>query len=404
MDENESHAGGGGQIVKVCIGSAGRFHTFDLARQMERLGYLGQLYTGYPKYKVDALPPEKVQTFPWAIVPTILLGRCGLHGLQKRANVLAIRSFDRSMAARLERCDIFHCLSSFGLRTHRVAKERYGAITICDRASSHILYADEILREEYASWALPYRPIDRILVERELQEYETCDLILLPSSFAYRSFLQNGVPESKLIKIPFGVDLSLFRPVVKEDDVFRVIYVGALSLQKGIPYLLEAIARLRLPKFELWLIGSSLPETRQFLVNFEGSYRYFGVLPRRELYKFYSQSSVLVLASIQEGFGLVQAQAMACGLPVIATAHTGAEDLFTDGVEGFIVPIRSPEAIREKVLYLYQNPERRETMAKAALQRVQLLGGWDSYGNQIARCYESALEHQVGAVHANPSG
>jgi len=100
-----------------------------------------------------------------------------------------------------------------------------------------------------------------------------------------------------------------------------------------------------------------------------------------------------VLPSIQDGFGLVQAQAMACGLPVVATTHTGAEDLFTNGVEGFIVPIRCSEAIREKILYLYNNNELREEIARAALRRVQSLGGWDSYGQVMIDRYRLALAH-----------
>ncbi len=390
--------------MKVCIGSGGRFHTFDLARQMERLGYLRRLYTGYPKWKVDGLPDTKVRSFPWLMGPNMLLRQWGLHGLAERITPLVHESFDLWMSKRLEPCDIFHCLSSFGLKTHRIARERYGAITVCDRGSSHILYQDEILAEEYARWGLRYRPIDRRIVERELQEYEECDLIFVPSTFAYRSFLEKNVPKEKLVKIPYGVDLSLFRRVTKRDNVFRVIYVGAMSLQKGIPYLLEALAPLnKLPNFEVWLIGGIFPEVRPFMAKYEGCYRYFDIVPRTELFKYYSQGSVFVIASIQEGLALVQAQAMACGLPVIATVNTGAEDLFTDGVEGFIVPIRSPEAIREKVLYLYEHPEIRDEMARAALRRVQLLGGWNTYGEKVVACYKAALARVRGRDDAHSS-
>ena len=388
--------------MRVCVGSAGRFHTFDLARQLERRGYLGALYTAYPRWKVDGLPRGMVRTFPWVMGPLTVAARLGLHGLAERRNYWVAESFDRWVASRLEPCEVYHCLSSFGVRSHRVARERYGALTICDRGSSHILYQDEVLAEEHARWGIPYRPIDRRLVDRELQEYDFCDRIFVPSSFVYRSFVQKGVPETKLLKIPYGVDLSLFRPVPKEDDVFRVVYVGALSLQKGIPDLLEAVCSLRLPRFEVWLIGSLLPEVGPFLRKWEGRYRYLGVIPRKELYRYYSQGSVFVIASVQEGMALVQAQAMACGLPVIATKNTGAEDLFTDGVEGFIVPIRNPEAIREKVLYLYEHPEIREEMAQAALRRVRSLGGWETYGSSIVAAYDEALKARERSV-AHPT-
>jgi glycosyltransferase involved in cell wall biosynthesis len=372
--------------MKVFIGSAGRFHTFDLARQMERLGNLGRVYTAYPKWKVDGIPVHKVSSFPWLLVPQIVFGRAGFRSVQCGLNRVVIETFDRWMARNLESCDVFHCLSSFGVKSHSLARAK-GTLTVCDRGSSHIVYQDRILRQEYLHRGIDFSGIDQWTIDRELAEYESCDLVIVPSTFAYNSFIEMGVSATKLRKISYGVDLSLFRPIVKADRVFRVIYVGVIGLRKGVPYLLDALRRLDLPRFEVWFIGSVLPEIQPFLQRCEGQFRYLGVIPRRELYKYYSQASVLVLPSLEEGLALVQAQGMACGLPVIATANTGAEDLFTDGVEGFIVPIRDPQSIRDKILYLYENPDKRDQMAAAALSGVRSLGGWDTYGDQMAECH-----------------
>ena len=139
------------------------------------------------------------------------------------------------------------------------------------------------------------------------------------------------------------------------------------------------------------MIGSIDPDVRPLLAKYQDRFQHLGVIPRPELYKYYSQGSVFVIASIEEGLALVQAQAMACGLPVIATTNTGAEDLFSDGVEGFIVPIRSPEAIREKIVFLYEHPAVRDEMAEAAKRRVRHLGGWDRYGEKAAATYRERL-------------
>ena len=384
---------------KVCIGSAGRFHAFDLARQMDRLGHLARLYTAFPRWKVDSLPQGKVSTFPWLMATSTALARICRTRLPKEIGWMVTDTFGRWVARRLEPCDVCHCLSSFGLRAHRVARERYGALTVCDRGSSHILYQDEILAEEHALWKVPYYRIDPRVVEQELQEYEECDLITVPSDFVYRTFVEKGVAKEKLRLVPYGVDLSLFRPVPKRNKTFRVIYVGALSLQKGLPYLLRAIEPLRLPGFEVCLIGSLAPEIKLVLEKWKGPFRYLGPIPRTELFSYYSQGSVFVLASIQEGLALVQAQAMACGLPIIATTNTGAESLFSDGREGFIVPIRDPRAIREKILYLYEHPDVRDAMAQAARERVQHLGGWDDYGNRMLAVYQNALSCRLGTAN-----
>jgi glycosyltransferase involved in cell wall biosynthesis len=376
--------------MRVCIGSAGRFHSFDLARQTDRLGHLARLYTAYPRWKVDGLPREKVSTFPWLMAPSAAFARVCRTRLPREIDWMVADTFGSWLARRLEPSDVCHCLSSYGLRAHRVARERYGAVTVCDRGSSHILYQDEILAEEYSLWKVPYRRIDPRVVERELQEYEECDIITVPSDFAYRTFVQKGAAKEKLRLVPYGVDLSLFRPIPKPEKTFRVIYVGALSLQKGIPYLLQAVEPLRLPDFELWLIGVLDPEVKPILERYRGSFRYLGLIHRTKLFSYYSQGSVFVMASIQEGLALVQAQAMACGLPVISTTNTGAESLFTDGQEGFIVPIRDPGAIRDKILYLYEHPDVRDAMAHAARDRVQHLGGWGDYGSRMLSVYEDA--------------
>jgi glycosyltransferase involved in cell wall biosynthesis len=110
-----------------------------------------------------------------------------------------------------------------------------------------------------------------------------------------------------------------------------------------------------------------------------------GHIPQPELKQIMSRSHVMVLPSIEEGLALVQAQALACGCPVIGTHHTGAEDLFTDGKEGFVVPIRDPRAIADRLQLLADEPQRRAAMSEAALRRVKEMGGWEEYGNQMAQ-------------------
>jgi glycosyltransferase involved in cell wall biosynthesis len=375
----------------VCVSSLGQFHMFDLARQLEQRNLLNRLYTATPRFMVQGIETKHVHSFPWLYTPAKLLARCGAGRAAAKVNFKAAVSFDEWVASAMEPCRIFHFLSSFGTRSHAEARRRFAAVTICDRGSSHIVYQDALLREEFARWKQPYQAIDPRVIERELAEYASADYILVPSAFCERSFVECGVPPSKLRRAPYGTDLSLFRPEPKNDAKFRVIYVGALTLQKGIPYLLEAAAKLK-GRLELQLIGPVSDEVRPFLAKYESAFQYLGVKPRTELRRYYSQASVFVIASIQEGLALVMAQAMACGLPVIATENTGARELFDDGVEGFIVPIRSAQAIQERIELLLGNPELRERMSAAALRRVQSMGGWTSYGNAVERLYAEALQ------------
>jgi glycosyltransferase involved in cell wall biosynthesis len=91
----------------------------------------------------------------------------------------------------------------------------------------------------------------------------------------------------------------------------------------------------------------------------------------------------LLITSIEEGFAMVQFQAMACGLPLICTTNTGGEDLITnDGEEGFVIPIRDVDAIKEKILYLFNNPNIAKKMGQSAKIKVRDNFSWDDYGNR----------------------
>ena len=89
---------------------------------------------------------------------------------------------------------------------------------------------------------------------------------------------------------------------------------------------------------------------------------------------------------------MVQAQAMACACPVIASRNTGGEDLFSDGKEGFIVSIRDADALAARLQQLADQPELRIVMGQRALERVQSMGGWRDYGQKTMTIYDGVLQ------------
>ena len=379
--------------ITVNLASPGRFHMFDLASQLDRLSVLNKLYTGYPRWKVGKLPKEKVRSFPWLMTPYMVSARMGWQDSRNKLEKSMVLSFDRWLSGAIGPANIFHSLSGFSTSTHDVAKHQFGSVTVCDRGSCHILYQRDILEEEYAKWRLPFK-IDPWIIDRELCEYDRCDYIVLPSTFATHTFQAQGIPPQRLIKIPYGVDLTLFRPFEKKDSTFRVLYVGNINFRKGIPYLLEALSGINLPNFEVWLVGGISPEIKPVLARYSGRFTYKGFIPRDKLAEIYSQGSVFLLPSLEEGLALVQAQAMACGLPVIATENSGARDLFSDGREGYIIKAKDPCAIHDSIFSLYENPELREEMAQNAFQKVVTLGGWDTYGQLMVSNYVRMVNQQ----------
>ena len=87
---------------------------------------------------------------------------------------------------------------------------------------------------------------------------------------------------------------------------------------------------------------------------------------------------------------MVQAEAMACGLPVICSTNTGGEDIIRDGIDGFVVPVRDVEALKEKILYLYEHEEERREMGRNALERAKGFT-WDRYGERVVEAYKRIL-------------
>jgi starch synthase len=377
---------------RVVLSAIGRFHTFDLARQLHKRSALTAIFSGYPWFKLarEQLPRYLVYTFPWLHAPYMRLPGVISDRLTKEWEWWDSCFFEWYTALCLPNCDVYCGLSGSGLRSGIKAKLR-GAKYVCDRGSSHIRFQDRILREEYDRLGIRFRGIDPRTIEQEEAEYAAADAITVPSTFAQRSFDVERVQSNKVKLISYGVDLSRFFPTNRPSDhTFDVLYVGAVSVRKGIPYLFTAFELLEHPNKRLTIVGGLTPELKDKVRAFASSrknIRVLGHVPQPELKEYMSRAHVLVLPSIEEGLALVQAQAMSCGCPVIATTNTGAEDLFTNGVEGFIVGIRDPDAIAGCLQKLADDRQLRDRMGAAALARVREIGGWDRYGEQMYQLF-----------------
>lgn len=379
--------------MRVTVSVFGRFHAFYLARELERRGHLRRLITSHPRFNVVrwGVPGERVKSL-WPVEA----GRRILERLPSAFSDLvggperALGLYDRWAARRIPGdSELFVGWSGSAERAIRRAQD-LGATTILERCSSHIRFQRSILREEYERHGVePSLPAQSV-VEREEREYESADLVAVPSTFVERSFREEDFPSARLLQIPYGVDPDEFTPVPKEDDVFRLVYAGHLGYRKGVQYLLRAWADLALPDAELLLLGPVRREFRPLLDEYRGHFRHPGSVPQKELYRWYSQGSVFVLPSVEEGMAYVQLQAMACGLPLVCTPNTGGEDLIREGREGFVVPIRDVEALKERITWCYEHQDECRAMGRLARQRVLDNFTWRDYGERVMEAYERA--------------
>lgn len=309
---------------------------------------------------------------------------------------------------------IFHGWTGNCLACIKRARE-YGSIIMIEQATRHPSDWQEAVLQECETFGV--RPQDcrasllAPLVRRMEREFELADAILVPSRAARTTFEKAGYAEQTIV-VNAGVDHHFFAPPFKPvpRNIFRVCFAGRVELLKGLPYLLQAWKQLGLPNAELVLIGEIAPEMHRLLKQWAlPNVRALGQVPQSDLAKGYRASHLFVFPSVNEGLARVLFEAMACGLPMIATERSGAEDCITQGIEGDVVPARSVEALAEAILWHYTNPEASAAMGNAARARIERQFTLPHYVDRVIGIYRAAVEktslsHRSGFAGADAFG
>jgi glycosyltransferase involved in cell wall biosynthesis len=240
--------------------------------------------------------------------------------------------------------DVFHAHHPFllGASARRLA-----------RASGRpFVFTYHTLYDRYAHYVplLPRQMVARGAIRWSAGFADTADLVLAPSDFVARRLRAQGV-RRPIEVLPTGIDLDRFRPGDRADarrtlrlaaDDRVLLYVGRLDREKNLEFLLEAIARVRVPRVRLLLVGRG---TQAAALRRAAEAR--GVADRVDLRggsppdglpAYYRAADAFVFASTTETQGLAVLEAMACGLPVVAVRATGIEEVVAEGVSGLLVP------------------------------------------------------------------
>ena len=249
------------------------------------------------------------------------------------------------------------------------------------------------LRHQVGAWLWYPWYMQRFVAQR-------VDRVITGSDNSARSISEvMGLPREHIRAILDGVDTQVFRPLeAVEKEPNGLLFVGnSEDLNKGAPYLIEALALLRgdVP-FHLTLVDRKEEDLKVVppLVRrhgLTGQVTYTGRVARGELVRLYSRSHVLVSPSLYEGFGLPAAEAMACGLPVIATSAGAFPEVIADGTTGVLVPPRDAPALAGAIRDLLSDPETCLRMGQAARRRVARRFTWRETARQTVALYEEVL-------------
>lgn len=394
MSDGESRQSG----IRITYTAPNRAHHYPYAVAFAKAGVLHRFVCGFPRWSPRADEPVLAEYIERCdAVQTVFLASLRLRAPARWSEWLAHASkcrLDRRSRSFAQNSTHFIFYNGAGLDTARRLRGS-GVVRVVEVVNSHVENQEELLAEEYRRCGLPYRGIYRREKLRRVAEYEEADFILCPSGFARQSFLDRGFEPERIITSPYGFDWpdagEPVEPTGHPDDRFVVLYVGTISVRKGLRYLMKAFGRLKHPRKELWIVGPQGSESGLAGVTIPENVVFKGVIKGRDLSRAYRQASVFVLPTIEDGFGLVLCEALAQGCLVIATENCGGPDLIREGEEGFIVPIRDPGAIQEKLEMVADDPGRLAAMKEAAFARSRRLGGWAEIGRQLVEQLESVL-------------
>jgi glycosyltransferase involved in cell wall biosynthesis len=264
--------------------------------------------------------------------------------------------------------------------------------SMAPRALELGLLTEEIKR--WPKWQLDdCPPVTDALAKREIAEWRLADKIVCPSDFVAGALQREGVDPDNLSVIPYGIDTRQFQTTPRRPSrTTNLLFVGEVSLQKGIPYLLEALRSINRPKsIKAKLVGHVLLD-RQRLNHYSNWCEVTGPIPRSQIRALYEWADILVLPSLCEGSATVTYEAIAAGLPLIVTPNTGS--LVRDGVEGFVVPIRDSRVLAERIEMLCDDIDRRAAMADAAAQRTQEVS-IEAYAERLLRALSLTNDDSV---------
>lgn len=219
-------------------------------------------------------------------------------------------------------------------------------------------------------------------LERKTAELSLADSVICPSHFVLRS-IPESMRRGKLCSVvEFGSPAIRDVPDAEgKGSKLKVLFAGSMSQRKGLADVFAAMKLLRRSDIELIVMGSPVVSMEFYRKEYR-DFIHEKPRPHGEFVEFMSRCDVLVLPSIVEGRALVQQEAMSCGLPIIVTKNAGGEDLVDEGVTGFLVPIRSPEAIADRIEWCAVHRSEVKAMGTAAkLKSGQY--SWNEYGQKI---------------------
>ena len=381
------------------------FTTFGLVQSSPWPAFLPPALRGEFERRCYQIPPVSLTTKPGLELARLLCIKLGWRAAVQHEKgpccVDAVyRGLDRSVGRRLRSaregslpmavyayedaaCDLFKAARERGVR-------RIYELPIAYWETSRRLLDEEALRlPDWEPTLLGTRDSPAKL-QRKTEELELAEGVVCPSQFVFNSLPESVRGKKRCIVAPFGSPAPGPNPRPRLEDpnrALRFLFAGSMTQRKGLADLFAAVKLLPGRNLELVVMGAPVAPISFYRAQWPG-FIYEPPRSQDKVLGLMSNCDVLVLPSIVEGRALVQQEALSNGLPLIVTPNAGGEDLIDEGETGFLVPIRSPEAIAEKMAWFLDHRGDISRMREAARRKAALCS-WQDYGARILALIDS---------------
>jgi glycosyltransferase involved in cell wall biosynthesis len=360
--------------VKASIISFGKFHAFDLARELKSNKISINLYSSYPYFIAKSYGLNYHEHHSFFLLQII-------DRLTKRKISNILKFIFAKFLAIIIRADQDFIIAWSDTPNFliKILKRKYKSLIIIERGSTHILFQNKILKDEYKKINKDFS-IYQNDINTELINYKLADFISIPSIFVKNTFISQKIDENKLLINPYGANIKKFYYSKNNlTDKFIILTVGSGDIRKGLKYIIDSHKYLNF-NFLHYHIGN-IDIDLQPLIKKSSNFINIASVNQDKLRYYYCMADVFVLASLEEGLSLTILEAMACKLPIIATRNTGIESINSKHEFKLLIEPRNPKDIAEKINYLNENTILRNKLSQNALKTISKGGfTWSDYG------------------------
>lgn len=291
--------------------------------------------------------------------------------------------------------EIFHVRSGAGQGGAIKHAKELGMKIMVDHSIAHPIFMDQHLASEYKKHnALFNLGMDSPLFQYADEDSKMADIILVNSFFVKRTFIDAGFDEDKIKVAYLGVREDFFglkKEYVIKNDKVKLLFTGGFGFRKGAEYLLQALQQLEKEgfDFEMKVVGA-FSEAKSLIEKYPvKSIEYVGFIPQDDLKEYLSTSDLYIFPSLCEGCASSGMEALAAGLPVIATEESGFP--IEDSKDGVIIDSKSSQAIVNAIKKISSSLELREKLGENASLKISNSYTWDDYANGVNKIYEELL-------------